>query len=60
MVKYVRQFDHMSRYAPDTIYIEAKKSVSLGTNKELKEVLRPSPLQVMESQWSGKKGLGSR
>ena len=29
--------------------------MSLGTNEELKEVLRPRPLQVMGSQRSGKR-----
>ena len=55
MVKYVWQFDHLSRYAPDMVHTGTKKNVSLGTDEELKEVLRSSPLQVMGSQWSGKK-----
>ena len=50
MVEYVRQFDHLSRYAPDMVHTETKKNVSLGTDEELKEVLRSSPLQVMGSQ----------
>ena len=59
-MKYMRQFDHLSRYAPDTVYMETKKNVSLGTDEELREVLRPSPLQVIGSQQSVKKGLGWR
>ena len=42
------------------VHTEAKKNGSLGTNEELKEVLQPSPLQVIGSQRSGKKGLGSK
>ena len=53
-MKYVRQFDHLSRYAPDMVHMETKKNVSLGTDEELKEVLRPSPLQVMGRQRNGK------
>ena len=60
MVKYVRQFDRLSRYALDMFHIETKKNGSLGTNEKMKEVLQPNPLQVMGSQRSGKKGLGSR
>ena len=37
------------------VHIETKKNVSLGTDEEFKEVLRPSPLQVMGSQRSGKR-----
>ena len=55
MAKYVRQFDHLSRYALDMVHMEIKKNMSLSTNEELKEVLRPSPLQVMGSQRSGKR-----
>ena len=55
VVKYVRQFDHLSRYAPDMVHTKTKKNVSLGINKELKEVLRPSPPQVTGSQQSGKR-----
>ena len=49
-MKYVRQFDHLSRYAPDMVHTETKENVSLDTDEELNEVLRPSPLQVMGSQ----------
>ena len=55
VVEYVRQFDHLSRYAPDMVHTEIKKNVSLGTSSGSKEVLRLSPLQVMGSQRSGKK-----
>ena len=41
------------------VHTETKKNGSLGTDEELKEVLQPSPLQVMGSQQIGKKGLGS-
>ena len=37
------------------VHTETKKNVSLGTDKELNEVLRPSPLQIMGSQRSGKR-----
>ena len=49
VVKYVWQFDHLSRSVPDMVHMETKKSVSLGTDEDLKEVLQPSPLQVMRS-----------
>ena len=51
-VEYVRQFDHLSQYAPDMVHTE---NVSLGTSDGLKEVLRPCPLQVVGSQRSGKR-----
>ena len=54
VVQYMRQFDHLSQYAPDMVHTETKKIVSFGTKKELKEVLRPSLLQVMGSQRGGK------
>ena len=37
------------------VHMETKKNVSLGTGDGLKEVLRPSPLQGMGSQRSGKR-----
>ena len=55
VVKYVRQFDHLSRYALDMVHTETKKNMSLGTSDGLNEVMRPSPLQVMGSQQSGKR-----
>ena len=59
VVEYVRQFDHLSQYAPNMVHTKTNKNVSLDTEEELKEVLRPSPLQVIGSQRSGK-SLGSR
>ena len=55
IVEYVWQFDHLLWYAPDMVYTETKKNVNLGTSNGLKEVLRLSPIQVMGSQWSGKR-----
>ena len=55
IVEYVRQFDHLSQYAPNMVHTETKKNVSLDTDEELKEVLRPSPLQIVGSQRSGKR-----
>ena len=49
VVKYVRQFDHLSRHAPDMVHTETKKNVSLGADEEFKEVLCPTPLRVMGS-----------
>ena len=40
VVKYVRQFDHLSRYAPDMVHTKTKKNVNLGTDEGLKEVLK--------------------
>ena len=39
VVECVRQFDHLSQYAPDMVQIETKKNVSIGIGDELKEVL---------------------
>ena len=55
VVEYMRQLDHLSRDASDMVHTETNKNVSLGTDEELKEVLRPSPFQVMGSQRSGKR-----
>ena len=37
------------------VHTETKKNVRLGTDEELKEVFRPSLLQVIGSQRSGKR-----
>ena len=55
VVEHVWQFDHLSWYALYMVQTETKKNVSLGTGDGLKEVLRPSPLQVVGSQWSGRR-----
>ena len=60
VVEYVRQFDHMCdnyrgwEYALDMVQTETEKNVSVGTSDGLKEVLRPSLLQVVKSQQSGR------
>ena len=38
VVEYVRQFDHLLRYASDMVQMETKKNVSLGTGNGLKEL----------------------
>ena len=55
VVECVRQFKHLSQYAPDMVQMETKKNVSIGIGDELKEVLRPSPLQVVGRQRGGKR-----
>ena len=37
------------------VQIETKRNVSSGTSDGLKKVIRPSPLQVVGSQQSGKR-----
>ena len=37
------------------VQLKTKKNVSIGTSDELKEVLRPSPLQVMGRQRGGRR-----
>ena len=55
IVESIRQFDHLSQYAPDMVHTETKKNVSIGTGDEWKEVLRPILLQVVGRQRGGRR-----
>ena len=59
VMEYVRQFDHLSRYALDMVHMETKKNVSLGTDEGWRKCYDQVHFRIWEVN-EVVKGLGSR